>query len=114
MMHLTIYAAPSLHGKQSQARRDLLDSCRAALMGRTFARVLHNVTISFRGDWFRPNGKPRERNADNVFKLLADCLAEAGDLGKRGRGDQHLTNGNVSWSVEQSDIEIIEITITPQ
>lgn len=48
------------------------------------------MVIDLFGRWNDSQGRPLERNTDNVVKCILDVLAEAAGFGKRGRGDQYL------------------------
>lgn len=90
MIMLRIAPLPSLHARMPQDRRtEALGYLRATLNG-NLARRPYTVTVCLYGRWNDKRGLPLERNTDNVVKSVLDLLAEAGGLGKRGRGDQFL------------------------
>lgn len=72
----------------------------------------YSVHIHLMGDWFLPDGTPRERNTDNAVKVLLDCLAEAAGFGRRGRGDQWLDR-DLRVTCAQHGTEAARITLTP-
>lgn len=93
-MVLTLPMPASLHSKHA-AREHFLNACQAALNWAPLERRLWRVDVTLYGNWFKADGTPTEANTDNIIKPLLDALADAGGLGKNGRGDcwldRHLT-----------------------
>jgi len=85
-MILDIPNPPTLHRPNPHERERLVQLVRDQLDG-PLQRKLWVVSFDLYGKWFKSNGEPTENNTDNCVKALLDIIAEAGGLGKRGRGD---------------------------
>lgn len=110
MIYLEFADPISLHRMNKEARQALIESCRAQLCGQALQRKVYRVEWVLYGPWLRwRNGKLGEANTDNWVKPLADIIAEAGGLGKRGRGDQYLDR---DYSVKTVDSDTCKATVT--
>jgi hypothetical protein len=85
-MILEIDNPPTLHRPNREERARLVQVITDQLGG-PLERKLWAVSFDLYGNWFDSTGKPRENNTDNCVKCLLDMIAEAGGLGKVGRGD---------------------------
>ena len=112
MIQLEITSPISLHMLKPDSRRALVAACRAALDAQGITRLerrIYRVEWVLYGPWLTAAGRPTENNTDNWTKPLADALAEAGGLGKRGRGDQFFDR---DYSVRAVDSDVMRACIT--
>lgn len=111
MIHLLLPLSPSRHNRDADIREALKQAIVEQLGGETPVKRMYHTEIVFRGDYYKPNGEPRERDGDSPVIPLFDALAEAFEFGKRGRGDNWL-NHSFCVRVEQDSSETVEVTLT--
>jgi hypothetical protein len=93
VIYLEVTNPASLHKQTPESRKALIEQCRQQLENQGIARLerrAYRVEWVLHGKWFTSTGGPVEANTDNWVKPIADAIAEAGGLGKRGRGDNYL------------------------
>lgn len=93
MIYLEITNPISLHLLKPASRKALIEQCREQLANQGITRLerrVYRVEWVLYGPWLTAAGQPTEANTDNWTKPIADAIAEAGGLGRRGRGDQFL------------------------
>lgn len=70
-----VYNLPSLHKRDKEQRRKLVEEFRRCPL--VITQQLYAVTFDLYGPWLKAGGIPRTNNADNLVKVLLDCIQEA-------------------------------------
>jgi len=110
-MHFFLPLSPSRHNRDAEIRENLKRAIEEQLCGERPMKRMYHTEIVFRGNFFKPNGEPRERDGDSPVIPLFDALAEAFGFGKNGRGDQWLSY-SFCVKVEQDSSESVEVTLS--
>lgn len=110
-MHFLLPLSPSRHNRDADIREALKQAIEEQLGGETPVKRMYHTEIVLRGNYYKANGEPRERDGDSPVIALFDAMAEAFGFGVRGRGDQFL-NHDFCVRVEQGTHETVEVTLT--
>jgi Holliday junction resolvase RusA-like endonuclease len=105
-MFLSLRCPPSLHNRTPELRAVFMQDLALQLAGRCLAKKVYRVDVVFQGNYF-DGAEPTERDADNLYKNLSDCLARC--LG--WKSDKYFQR-DFHVRCEQATTERVNVTLT--